>query len=349
MVVIRADANNIIATGHVMRCLSIADQLKKQGEEVLFILSDDSFRGVIEDRGFRTIALHNDYREKMAELPSFIPLLEKQKADYLLVDSYSVTAEYFQELAKHITIPVAYIDDMGQEDLSVDTIINYGYGAEAYHYPNATTTLLGPKYTPLREQFDTDAIEIKKEVRRVFISAGGTDNYHVITHLLKQMEADEWRNVEKSIVVGQFYMDMDQLRKRQSDNDRIHIYQNIKEMASVMKQCDLAISAAGTTISELFACGVPTIAFSIADNQLGVRNLAKDGLLLYAGDIRNNIENTVEQIVKVGIKLSRGLEDRKVLSERTHKLIDGKGTCRIASNIIERVTQNANTIRTTNN
>ena len=70
------------------------------------------------------------YREKMAELPSFIPLLEKQKADYLLVDSYSVTAEYFQELAKHITIPVAYIDDMGQEDLSVDTIINYGYGAE---------------------------------------------------------------------------------------------------------------------------------------------------------------------------------------------------------------------------
>ena len=41
-------------------------------------------------------------------------------------------------------------------------------------------------------------IEIKKEVRRVFISAGGTDNYHVITHLLKQMEADEWRNVEKA-------------------------------------------------------------------------------------------------------------------------------------------------------
>lgn len=349
MVVIRADANNTIATGHVMRCLSIADQLKKQDQEVLFVLSEDSFCSVIEDRGFRAVVLHNDYREKMAELPSFVPLLKKEKADYLLVDSYSVTADYFDELAKHIAIPVAYIDDMGQEDLFVDTIIDYGYGAEKYHYLNATTTLLGSKYTPLREQFDVKAIEIKKEVRRVFISAGGTDNYHVITHLLKQMEADEWRNVEKSIVVGQFYMDMDRLKRMQSDNDKIHIYQNIKEMAFVMKQCDLAISAAGTTISELFACGIPTIAFSMADNQLGVKNMADEGLLLYAGDIRNNLENTVEQIVKVGIKLSESPEDRKVLSEKAHSMIDGKGACRIASNIIERVTQNANTIRTTNN
>ena len=58
MFYIRTDINEIIATGHVMRCLSIADAAKRQGEDVIFILSDENGKKYIEDRGYKIVVLN---------------------------------------------------------------------------------------------------------------------------------------------------------------------------------------------------------------------------------------------------------------------------------------------------
>ena len=64
MIAIRVDANEQIASGHVMRCLSIADALQELGVETLFFTSDYYAEEIIEKRGFPAICLNNDWNDK---------------------------------------------------------------------------------------------------------------------------------------------------------------------------------------------------------------------------------------------------------------------------------------------
>ena len=50
MFYIRADGNEKIGMGHIMRCLTVADALRKQGEEVLFLTADEKPVKFIEER-----------------------------------------------------------------------------------------------------------------------------------------------------------------------------------------------------------------------------------------------------------------------------------------------------------
>lgn len=70
MLYIRTDMNNMIATGHVMRCLAIAEAAKEQGEQVTFLLSDEQAVELIEQRGYQTIVLHTSWYDMESELPN---------------------------------------------------------------------------------------------------------------------------------------------------------------------------------------------------------------------------------------------------------------------------------------
>ena len=67
MIIIRADGNFRIGAGHIMRCLSVADAFKRNGEESLFVMADDSFRAVVESRGYQTSVLETKYDDMGSE------------------------------------------------------------------------------------------------------------------------------------------------------------------------------------------------------------------------------------------------------------------------------------------
>mgnify|MGYP004656025521 FL=1 len=109
----------------------------------------------------------------------------------------------------------------------------------------------------------------------------------------------------KNIVLGKFYKDREELENYISANNiiksncDINLYQNIQNVAEIMTQNDIAISVGGTTLVELASLGIPTICFSMADNQIpGTIKYAEDELMLYAGDIRKDkvIDNIVENV-----------------------------------------------------
>ena len=101
-------------------------------------------------------------------------------------------------------------------------------------------------------------------------------------------------------------------------------------MAALMRCCDIAVSAGGTTVSELFACGVPVIAFSMADNQQGVKNLANHRLLCYAGDTRNGMDELMDRILGIMQELNEDYRTRCQMAKDSHGVVEGLGAKRIA-------------------
>lgn len=336
MIMIRADANEHIGAGHLMRCLSIAHAFAEHGEEVLFISADHCGDELIEKQGFRNICLASKWNAMEEELPIFKMVLAEHNPSLLLVDSYYVTEQYMTEL-RRIT-QTAYIDDVNVRAYDTDFLINYNIYADSLDYSQysnrGTTTLLGPKYAPLRTEFkNIQRHIINKEIGNVFVSTGGSDPEHITERLLKEL-CPLWPDVQFHFIIGSLNPRINDIKRHVSNNTVLHI--NETRMSDVMSSCDVAVSAAGTTLYELCACGTPTILYILADNQIdAAEGFAAKRIMLSAGDSR--IDPSFGYTVG---KLLRSLNQNKrcELSRNMRRLIDGKGAERIVNRLTMKAT-----------
>lgn len=336
MIGIRADANEEIAMGHIMRCIAIAKQIRKLGEDVVFIMSDYGVEDKILEEGFQYFCLNNDYQDKEAEIGDFLRVIKEMKIDTILLDSYQITKKYVDRL--HEFVKIVYIDDLNAFKYSVDAVVNYTYNANAdlysgKGYGDDVKFYLGNRYIPLREEFPSNSIKVSQDVEGIFITTGGTDKFDMVVDLLQVFCKGKFKNIKKYIVVGKFYDRYDELKNR--ENEYLKFYKNINNIYDVMKKCDIAISAGGTTVAELCSMGVPTIAFSMADNQVeGVRAYDTAGIIHYSGDIRVEKKEVIKNIAKFSEKLADDYELRKNMSTLAKMEVDGKGAARIADIVI---------------
>lgn len=331
MLGIRVDANEMIASGHLMRCLSIAKQYVLLGKDVLFITSDDETVKIINEYGFECVATNIEYKIKDLEIPVMRQIIHDREIDILLIDSYQVTSNYFDELKK--IVKISYIDDLNAFKYNVDLLINYTYGTTSdvykhFNYDKAVKFLLGSAYIPLRSEFINNKIEINNKVKSVFLTTGGTDLFGVVESLLKVLTKKE---LYLEIVVGQYYNNYEKLLMLSEKLDNINVYRNINDISKIMKKCDVAISAGGTTLAELSAMGIPTICFSMADNQIyGTEAYSKAGMMCYAGDVRKGLDELISNIINLLEKIVDDYNLRVKLNQVSNRLIDGMGAKRIA-------------------
>ena len=110
MICIRADGNQQIGTGHIMRCLSLADALREQGGKIMFVTAEPYFQRLIQTRGDPCTVLGTAYDRMEEELSVFLPLLEQEQPELVILDSYFVTPEYMKAI-KGIS-KLFYIDDL---------------------------------------------------------------------------------------------------------------------------------------------------------------------------------------------------------------------------------------------
>lgn len=366
MIVIRADANSKIGMGHVMRCLSVADALLKRGEEVLFVTADDTPVPLLTKKGIPYRVLHTDYADMEAELPELWEVLRElpqgaespdatlaQKNTSILVDSYYVTEKYLAALKKRIT--TIYMDDIYAFSYPVDMLINYNiYGEEMGYEKDAafadTKLLLGANYVPLREEFSAGAgyVQSRKELSLgaanvtpaeeggILITTGGSDSFNLAGQLLMEaMKYDALKEKEYHVVSGSLNPHIGELQALAQKHENIHIHCNVTNMAELMAESEVALSAGGSTLYELCAVGVPVIAFSFAENQERlVQTFVKRGIAQYGGNYRTDgnkmIQNTIAGLETL-------LEDKNLRSEYRKKartLVDGKGAERIAEALL---------------
>lgn len=334
MFYIRADANPKLGSGHVMRCLAIAKALRKIGEEVLFLTADHQSEKLIKKHGFSYHCLNSSYEYLEQELPAFTEQLSMQKVQAVIVDSYFITKRYLEELRAQVK--VIYLDDLNQFIYPVDVLINYNIYAKelpyALEYPKETKLWLGCEYIPLRDEFIGKSRSNTERVTNLLITTGGADAYNMAGQLITFLrEREEYNLLVLHVVAGPLNQNIDMLIELTSKYNGVYLHQNVTNMAELMINCEIAVSAGGSTLYELCACGVPTISFAYADNQLqGVKEFDRQGLIPYAGDLREDSTSCLQRITEQITLLCQNQEIRKLHSTEMKKLVDGFGSQRIA-------------------
>ena len=335
---IRTEANIITATGHMMRCLAIADRARRMDIDTVFIVAEEASGDLPRSNGYKVIVLGRQWDDFDGEIPVISELIKNNNIKCMLVDSYFVTERYMKEINK--LTKTAYIDDLHTGIWPVEVIIDYAvyydlfdYDAE---YPNSKK-LLGPRYMPLRPEYeDVSEAEPANSVSRVLCVTGGSDNNHFLKKLADAIcRNDNWKNIEFTMVLGRFNKDYDVLCGIAGQCRNIKIMLPVPSLKQYIAGSDVVITAGGTTLYELAACGVPGIAVRIADNQhYNVDGFARRGLILDAGDVEKEDFNTV-LLEKHLDTLINDYQLRKDLSRRCRSLVDGCGTARLVEELSE--------------
>ncbi len=337
MLFFRADANSQIGSGHVMRCLAIANAAREKGIESTFIIADEEAKELIDNYEYPTICLSSTWNHLDDEIVELTSLIKELNINQLFVDSYFVTKVYLSKLKE--LIKIIYLDDINTFLYPVDVIINYNIYAKNYNYLNKyrnTKLLLGCDYVPLRKEFQNQRYIVREQVTNILITTGGTDSYNMSGNLLNTiLYKSQYANTNFHVVVGNFNIHIDNLIDIQQKHSNVKLYKNIKYISKLMKESDLAITAGGSTLYELCACGVPSITFSFADNQIdGVVEFHNQNLIYYAGDVRDGINNCIHNIDAKIQELIANKRIRSELSMRMRNMVDGNGANRIIEHIL---------------
>ncbi|MCR4934028.1 MAG: UDP-2,4-diacetamido-2,4,6-trideoxy-beta-L-altropyranose hydrolase [Lachnospiraceae bacterium] len=332
MIYFRADMNETIATGHIMRCLSIADAVREAGEESCFIVADENACSLLKERGYEFRVLHSDWRNLDKEIDKMAELITKEGIEVLLVDSYMAGHNYLDSLNKLCN--VVYIDDLYKEAYPVSAVINYDACEEKEVYLNRyshlnTGVYYGYEYVPLRKEYSglKHAQFNNPREQNILILSGGSDPEHFIKTILRKIDISEYKKV--FAVCGRYSEDYVELLKTYMDSERVEVLQNISNLWEYMIKADVCISAAGNTAYELMAAGTPTILYTMSKEQEpAAKTLSKNARIYYAGSLK---EAGVYEKIKTGLKDL--MKEKTVLqqeSERLRAIIDGNGSNRIA-------------------
>ncbi len=313
MLVFRADGNERIGAGHIMRCLSWAENTE---EESVFVVADEKFITLIEEKGFKAICLNTNYENMESELSIISVTIEDLDVSCFYVDSYYVTKIYLNELKRicnRKNAKLVYVDDRAEFAYPCDILLNYNIFApdwrkkycELYDDVGVPEMWLGMEYLPLRKEFlNVPMRTIKNDITDIFVSTGGADPYHIALKMIENVISNEEliKDIVFHFVLGSMNLDKSKIYKLSKKNKNISLHENVKHMRELMCECDLAISAAGSTLYELNACHIRTITYTFADNQKPIAEaFDKKRIMHYLGDYRT--DNIIEKAISYVMRL----------------------------------------------
>lgn len=283
--IVRADADPEIGTGHVMRCLSLAQAWQDTGGEVVFAAADLPFSLIA--RLEREKILFEQVRATVGSLGDAnhtAEIVRRVDAEWVVVDGYRFPSYYYEYL-RESGFKVLALDDMAHlERYPVDVVLNQNLSATAsvYHgrVEDDTELLLGPSYSLLRREFRMAKRRIRATAgspRRVLVSFGGGDAVNFTGEILRNLIRSGRKDLDVVVLAGAANPNVPELRQLASTAPFSCVVQvNVENVAAVMNWADVAISAAGSTVWELAGMNVPALIGGFEENQLvGLKALGK--------------------------------------------------------------------------
>lgn len=338
MIVFRVDGNEQIGLGHMMRCLSIADALTDIREDVLFVTADKKCERLLDQRGYRNFVLHTDFTDMNSELEQLLSLIDQYKPAAVFVDSYYVSDSYLRQLKDKAEL--FYLDDQLSFPYPADVVINYNIFGKAEDYKRlyrdadiVPRFVLGTEYTPLRSEFSHVVPQDQPEqAKKVLISTGGADPQHIALRMIRSIidNRQAFSRFDFTFIIGGANADFDLIRALAQDIEQVNIAYNVQNMSQLMLGHDIAVSAAGSTLYELCACGLPTITYVCADNQIpAAKVFGEKGIMIDAGDYRLD-DDFIRHIFDAVAALADDKALRNRMASAAVKVVDGCGANRLA-------------------
>lgn len=328
-VIIYANGSSAIGIGHIMRTLTLAKELKKREIYVEYIIdnSDNSIIKLLQNNGFYVIVVE--------DILNYLSSHQKPKYDLAIVDDHSINENginKFYNIAKKIV----YIDDLAKfSEYNMDILVNSSIEALSIDYKGCAKKLLGPKYAILRDEFRNKKYKVPKpNVEKVMITLGGGDEYNITKDILDSL-LDNYYDIEYNVILGNSYIYKDFMLENYKYNN-VKFYMNVKNMKNLMINNDLAISAGGNTLYELCACGIPTIAIIIADNQRKfVQVIHRKTGIDYIDLEGKNFKFKKENFLDIFERNIKNYKYREKISKQMFHLVDGNGCIRIVDEIMK--------------
>ena len=326
---IYANGSSTIGLGHIMRTLTLATELKKKGIYVEYITDRSGNEAIklLENNGFNTIPVEN--------ILDYLLHYKGIKYDLIIIDDYSVSEQKIV-IFYNIANKVLYIDDLAKfNKYNMDILINTSIEALNIEYMGCAKKLLGPKYALLRDEFKNLKYTLPKAtVEKIMLTLGGGDENNITKDILDSL-LDNYNNLEYHIVLGNSYKYKDFMIENYKD-EKVKFHINTNNMAKIMLDSDLAISAGGNTLYELSACGTPTIAVIIADNQRKfVQGIHRKTGLDYVDLVGENFEDTKDKFLDIFERNIKNYNCRKQISRKMFDLVDGNGSNIIVKEIMK--------------
>lgn len=354
-VVFRTDASIQIGTGHVMRCLTLADALRQNNVNCTFVCRAHAghLGELITQRGHAVLMLpqvNAAFATSIETTPAHAVWLgcdwltdaqqtqeaiSQMKADWLVVDHYALDARW-EKFIRHQCRKVMVIDDLADRPHDCDLLLDQNLGRSADHYNHLifqnTPTLIGPLYALLRPEFAQYRASSllrrnQPKLEHLLITLGGIDKENHTGALLQAlMQSRLPDNLRITVVMGRYapaLTDVQALAQEMPCPTTVQV--NTQQMAKLMTDSDLIIGAAGGTSWERCCLGVPSIVLVTADNQ----RTAADALEKM-GAIRlvHQCHDVPAIIIDLTLSAANPTQLNQ-LSEAARHVTDGNGSLRV--------------------
>jgi UDP-2,4-diacetamido-2,4,6-trideoxy-beta-L-altropyranose hydrolase len=336
---VRADASAAIGTGHVMRCLAVAKAWQKAGGRVCFLMaepiqaSNDWLAG--EDIECELLAAQPG---TPADADKTAECARRVGAAWVVVDGYRFGPDYVRQLKAPGARVLALDDDARLDSYEADIVLNQSAHATPADYPNraaSTRLLLGSEYVLLRPEFlaERHDKQLGPLARKLLVTMGGSDCENVTSKVVRALSR-LGEELEVTIVAGGANPHHEQLRAG-AENLRMRLERSPENMARLMNWADFAISAAGGTCWELAFMGVPMILVVLSrDQTANAAALEARGAAINLGWHNSLSEPRIADAIKI---LATSADQRRAMSERGQKLVDGKGAERVVDLLLSSV------------
>jgi UDP-2,4-diacetamido-2,4,6-trideoxy-beta-L-altropyranose hydrolase len=341
--IVRADAGLDIGTGHVMRCFALSRAWRQRGGRVWFVSRTlpGGIAARLRDGGVEIATIAEDLTAEQEHMAiAEIITAERKQADkvWLLADGYHFDVDYFHGL-KQLGAPLLVIDDLANlPTYPCELLMNPNIFAEPALYPEKLSgeAMLGTRFALIRDDLRARMGPTREHpavARKLLIVLGGADPggfSMMLTDAVAQASTSLSRQggIEGRLIVGAANPRAEALTR--SAPDMVSVHADVRDMAAMFQWCDMALSAAGSTVWEMSMFGVPMILAAQNDGEVRLADrLGGLGGCVYLGEFEHL---TVDAVAGA---LAQDPQGRGAQSAITTGLVDGAGADRVVGRMLD--------------
>jgi len=353
-IIFRTDASLQIGSGHVMRCLTLAEALQDSGADVQFVCRKyaGNLNDMVRNKGFVIHELSvsenlkpcgisdndagNEYANWLGvsqeqDALETINVFQKNKPDWLIVDNYALDTIWETRLRPYVH-KIMVIDDLADRKHDCDLLLDQNWFEDKNsRYEGLVLTcctqLLGPEYALLRPEFAEARKKLKPhygDVKNIFVFFGGSDLHNLTAMTLRALSLPELDHLHVDVVIGENNPHRDEIQQLTESQNLTHLHVQVDDMVSIMVKADLAVASGGVNTWERMCLDLFSMVITTANNQIPtIENLNAHRHVKFLGDHKKVNQSSISAHINEYVYNMSEIQRNKML-------IDGLGTNRVS-------------------